>query len=338
MRVSGLLILPLIVLGAAAPWIAAAARPPHPVPAALPDYPEITSCSITPATLKNNRINFIRFYLKFKDDGKNLYGGFMCINFKFVPDPGQTASRPGLEPSLPVLPGGRLVGAHRMPDGTWTAFYNLPFREAVFKNAMGEFVLYFGLLAEKYKTVTISPWLSDAKNNHSNQVEVVLNRSTESSGPKQGYKVGQLAYDFTLLDKSNNRKTLSTYLGKVVLLNLCTMWCGPCKEEMPHLQSLYKKYKAEGLIIMNGICENYAAEPIRLSDLAKWVKAYHTSFPVLADLFYGVYNPYNAFPDSKSFPFNILVDRTGKIRWKKYGFGVDIFNEMEAKILQLLAE
>jgi len=338
MKAHNSLFVPLMTLITTVVLTGAPGQAPSSGPEKVTDYPEITSCSATPATLKNNRINFIRFQLKFKDDGKNLYGGSMCINFNFVPDPGQTASRPGLEPPLPVLPGGRLVGARRMPDGTWTTFYNYPLREAVFKNATGEFILYFGLLAEKYKTVTISPWLSDATHKNSNQVEVVLNRSTESSGPKQGYKVGQLAYDFTLLDKSKNRKTLSNYRGKVVLVNLCTMWCGPCREEMPHLQSLYMKHKAEGLIILNGLCQNYAAEPIRLSDLAKWVKAYHTSFPVLADLFFGVYNPYTAFPAGKTFPLNILVDRTGKIRWKKYGYTTDIFTEMEAKILQLLAE
>ncbi len=302
------------------------------------DYPEITSCSITPATLKNNRINFIRFQLKFKDDGKNLYGGIMCINFQFIPDPGQMVSPPGFEHPLPAVRGGGPVRAQPTPDGGWTAYYNYPLREAAFKNATGEFILYFSLLAEKYKQVKISPWLSDAKYNHSNQIEIELVRSTQSSGPKQGYKVGQLAYDFTLLDKSGNRKTLSNYLGKVVLLDLCTMWCGPCREETSHLQSLYMRYKAEGLIILNGLCENYAAEPIRLSDLAVWAKTYHTSFPVLADLFYGVYNPYTAFPSSKSYPLNILVDRTGKIRWKKYGFSADILTEMEAKIQQLLAE
>ena len=302
------------------------------------DNPEITSCSATPATLKNNRINFVRFQLKFKDDGKNLYGGSMVINFNFVPDPGQADSRSAFAPPPPIVPGGRLVRARLMPDGTWNAFYNYPLREAVFKNATGEFVLYFGLLAEKYKTATISPWLSDAANKNSNQVEVVLNRSTESSGPKQGYKVGQLAYDFTLLDKSQNRKTLSRYLGKVVLLNLSTMWCTFCREEMPHLQSLYGKYKTQGLIILNGLSQNYAYEPIRLTDLAKWVNTYHISFPVLADLFFGVYNPYTAFPTPKTFPLNILIDRTGKIRWKKFGYSADILSEMEAKILKLLAE
>lgn len=328
MKASAFFVFPLIVLGVAAPR----------APAALPDYPEITSCSITPATLKNNRINFIRFQLKFKDDGKNLYGGLMCINFVFVPDPGQTASRPGVAPPPSTVPGSRLVRSRRMPDGTWTTFYNYPLREAVFKNATGEFLLYFGLLAEKYTKVKIITWLSDAKSNNSSEVEVDLVRSKQSSGPKQGYKVGQLAYDFTLLDKSKNRKTLSNYRGKVVLVNLCTMWCGPCREEMPHLQSLYMKHKAEGLIILNGLCQNYAAEPIRLSDLAKWVDTYHLSFPVLADLFFGVYNPYTAFPKPMTFPLNILVDRTGKIRWKKYGYTTDIFTEMEAKILQLLAE
>jgi len=245
MKSSVPLVFLVVVLLAAAGGAGSSFRPVLP----SSDYPEITSCSAAPATLKNNRINFIRFRLKFKDDEKNLYA-----------------------------------------------------------------------------------------NKHSNQVEVELFRSTESSGPKQGYKVGQLAYDFTLLDKSKNRKTLSTYLGKVVLLNLTTMWCTFCKEEMPHLQSLNMKYKGEGLIILNGLCENYAAEPIRLSDLAGWVQTYHASFPVLADLFYGVYNPYTAFSTGKSFPYNIFIDRTGKIRWTKHGFSADTLVEMEAKILKLLAE
>jgi thiol-disulfide isomerase/thioredoxin len=39
------------------------------------------------------------------------------------------------------------------------------------------------------------------------------------------------------LQKISDRK------GKVVLVNLWGVWCGPCRDEMPHLAALQEKYR-----------------------------------------------------------------------------------------------
>ena len=41
--------------------------------------------------------------------------------------------------------------------------------------------------------------------------------------------------------------------GKVVVVDFCATWCGPCMAAIPHNNELLKKYKDEGLIIV-GVC------------------------------------------------------------------------------------
>ncbi|MGI8654357.1 MAG: peroxiredoxin family protein [Pyrinomonadaceae bacterium] len=40
---------------------------------------------------------------------------------------------------------------------------------------------------------------------------------------------------------------LSDYAGKVVVLNFWATWCGPCRQETPHLVELSNEYKARGV-------------------------------------------------------------------------------------------
>ena len=55
--------------------------------------------------------------------------------------------------------------------------------------------------------------------------------------PKQ---VGRPAPDFTISDGSHNLQ-LSSYRGKVVLLNFWASWCAPCVEEIPSLNQLQRR-------------------------------------------------------------------------------------------------
>ncbi|GIU82684.1 MAG: TlpA family protein disulfide reductase [Acidobacteria bacterium] len=43
---------------------------------------------------------------------------------------------------------------------------------------------------------------------------------------------------------------LEDYKGKVVLVNLWATWCGPCRDEMPHLAELQEKYKGKGFEVI----------------------------------------------------------------------------------------
>ena len=50
------------------------------------------------------------------------------------------------------------------------------------------------------------------------------------------------APDFTVDILDGDRKTLKDYRGKPVVLNFWASWCGPCREEMPDLVGISRKY------------------------------------------------------------------------------------------------
>jgi thiol-disulfide isomerase/thioredoxin len=43
---------------------------------------------------------------------------------------------------------------------------------------------------------------------------------------------------------------LSQYKGQVVMVNFWATWCGPCQQEMPLLDQMYKKYKPAGFTLI----------------------------------------------------------------------------------------
>ncbi len=60
----------------------------------------------------------------------------------------------------------------------------------------------------------------------------------------------RLAKDFKVSSLDGGTLRLSELRGKVVFLNLWATWCGPCKEEMPAMERLWRRYKANGLIVV----------------------------------------------------------------------------------------
>lgn len=64
--------------------------------------------------------------------------------------------------------------------------------------------------------------------------------------------------------------------GKAVLVNFWATWCPPCRKEMPDLDALYGRFKAQGFVIL--AISDEPAEKVR-----PFISAHNYKFPVLLD-------------------------------------------------------
>ncbi len=118
------------------------------------------------------------------------------------------------------------------------------------------------------------------------------------------------APDFTLKSNSGKNLRLSDFKGQIVLINFWATWCGPCRQEMPKLDALFKRYQRAGLELW-GI--NVEDDP-GLAD--KFLKKNPVSFPVLYDVSSEVSERYKI----DAMPTTVIVDRDGNIRHLHRGY------------------
>jgi peroxiredoxin len=108
--------------------------------------------------------------------------------------------------------------------------------------------------------------------------------------------------NFTLRDLNGRPWTLKDLKGKVVMLNFWATWCPPCRKEMPDLESLYKRFASQGLLVL-GVSDD---DPEKVRE---FVQKQGTTYPVLLDPGSRV----NHLLHIEGIPKTFVFDREGKI-------------------------
>jgi thiol-disulfide isomerase/thioredoxin len=98
--------------------------------------------------------------------------------------------------------------------------------------------------------------------------------------------------------------------GQVVLLNLWATWCGPCRYEIPALDRLHRKYEAKGFKVIGVSIDEGEPAPVKA-----FVSAQEMHYPVALDPEGKLAN----MLQTTVIPTSVLIDRKGKVVWKKYG-------------------
>lgn len=122
--------------------------------------------------------------------------------------------------------------------------------------------------------------------------------------------VGSLAPGFTLKSDNGKNLKLAELRGQVVMINFWATWCGPCRQEMPHLNRIQERYRKAGFVLL-GV--NIDEQP----DAARsMIRKLGIVFPVLFDTEKRVSRLY----DVSAMPSSILIDRDGRVRYVHLGY------------------
>jgi len=63
-------------------------------------------------------------------------------------------------------------------------------------------------------------------------------------------KIDQKVGNFTLITVDSKTWSLSDHAGKHILINFWATWCAPCRDEMPSLNNLQKKFNTRNLEVV----------------------------------------------------------------------------------------
>lgn len=129
---------------------------------------------------------------------------------------------------------------------------------------------------------------------------------TQDEWPGPGFP----APDFELPDFRGKPVRLAALRGeKVVFLNFWASWCPACRQEMPTMEKLYRRFGSRGLeIVAVSVDRNRA-------DAARFAEKHGITFPVLLDPDSEVAGEYRV----GFIPTHYFIDRRGVIRAREVG-------------------
>jgi len=125
---------------------------------------------------------------------------------------------------------------------------------------------------------------------------------TESMPP---VAAGDRAADFKLESLDGKDVSLADLKGKIVFLNVWATWCGPCREEMPSMETLFDEFKDNKDFVMLAVSQDTRGR----ASVEQYVEKNGYHFTILLDPKNTVSSSY----DVSGVPETFIINREGRI-------------------------
>lgn len=143
------------------------------------------------------------------------------------------------------------------------------------------------------------------------------------------HSTAQVIDDFALENLDNELISLEEIQGEqLTIIDFWATWCKPCTKAMPKLNSIYNKYKDEGLSMIGISCDG----PRSISKVPAVVNNLNVDYHILKDINCEVMNTYQY----QAFPTLVILDADNEVVYVHEGFGagdeIEIEEEIESRL------
>ena len=158
----------------------------------------------------------------------------------------------------------------------------------------------------------------------SNSTPVISNPPTNTTYPMPPTRNASLA-NMGWAMSDGKRSIFSEYKGKVLILDFYATWCVPCRDSVPHLIGLQKKFEDQGLKVV-GLNVGGPGDMQEVPTFAKEFGIQYTLAKPDDDLVSFLMS------DSDAIPQTFVFDRQGQLVQRFVGFGSDTGKYMDGAV------
>ena len=159
---------------------------------------------------------------------------------------------------------------------------------------------------------------------HASDAAPALDENAQADGAACMANAKPAKLDFTMKDLDGKEVSLTSFKGKVILLNFWATWCGPCKAEIPGFVELQSKYKNDLVVV--GYSVDDEAPKARA-----FATEYKMNYPIL--LGEGREDVQDAYGPIWGIPASFIISRDGKVCKRHLGIESKSVFEREIKAL-----